>query len=67
MALTREGMKEERAGNTVGKREREERGEKKESNSINLCMDRWIFFKYFSFPRGNVNSPLGTHALKCVF
>lgn len=44
MALTREGMKEERAGNTVGKKEREERGEKKESNSINLCMDRWIFF-----------------------
>lgn len=44
MALTREGMKEERAGNTVGKKEREEKEEKKESNSINLCMDRWIFF-----------------------
>lgn len=53
-------------GNKLGKKE--ERGGEKRKEVIGLtCV--WIdgFFKYFSFPRGNINSLLSTLALKCVF
>lgn len=51
----------------VLKQGREGRREKKGGDRVNLYKDRWIFFKYFSFPRGNINSLLSTLTLKCVF
>lgn len=62
MALTWEEEKKEDEGNKKG---RVGRGEKKEIGLTCVWADG--FFKYFSFPQGNINSLLSTLTLKCVF
>lgn len=46
----------------------EGRGGREEKKEIGLtCVWADGFFKYFSFPQGNINSLLSTLTLKCVF